>query len=180
MEPMTPMIAFLATMLGGCASASDAPWRATAQQARYVTDAMVQDATRGLDRLPKAERARADALLAALAATDPSPAGLRAAADRLAAGLPTFAEPNSTVVGDDPQISAVAGAALCLFQGLVNQAGQAAAKAPDAADQATALLTTVRGLTVFRAAELASLTEELRAGLGGELYVGALKATSGG
>lgn len=172
------MAGLLSTITGALGCASAATWTETAAQARRLGPDQLQQAERALARMDRPRRVQAEALLDRLAGEPATAAGLKAAADALAHELPDFADPSRPTDGTDPNVGAVRLAAQTLFQGMVLRAGAAARQGSQPADDALALLQTVQALPGFDDASKGLLREELRQGLGAELYVAAMKANA--
>lgn len=179
MNPVLRAIAMLGLMsvtaAGACATPA-APWKEVASAARYLAPDQLSNAERAIGRLPAADRDAVNAVLASMAAQPPGVAGLTAAGEALNSALPTLGDPNSAVGGDDPAVAAARAGGLAVLQGLARSSGAAVAAGPDAANQAAALLRAVRGLSALDAAGRARVEEELGVGLGGDLFVSALRA----
>lgn len=180
---MKPRVIWMASLLGGIfglstACAGTSPWTEVAARARRLGPDQVQRAERGIDGLDGDREKRAEALLGRLSQSAPDAAGLNAAAQDLAASLPGFADPSRPTEGTDPAVGAVRAAALCVFQGLAVRAGEAAKAGAHPSEDAESLLRAVAALPGFGDADRGLLREELRQGLGSELYLGAFRAVS--
>ena len=169
------MASLTALLTGGCAKAADTSWQETARVSHFMTLPQLDAATKALDALPKDKRARVDALLAQMAAEPATTEGVAAARHALQDTIPTLVDPNNTSSSVEPAIRAAQMGGFLVLKGLVVRAGQAIAAQPSPQAAAVALVSEARTLRAMDKTGVGYFCEEAEFGLGGDLYVSAMK-----
>lgn len=170
---MASLTAFLTG--GACAKASDAHWQETARVSHYLTPTQLDQAKAALAALPRDKRAKVEDLLEKMAAEPATPAGVKAAREAMGAVIPTLVDPNYEGSSVEPAIRAAQLGGYAVLKGLIVRAGQAIAATPDPEAAAAALLTEARTLRALDKDAVNWFCEEAEFGLGGDLYVRAMK-----
>lgn len=146
-------------------------WVDVARLGKMMPPERVDESVKQLASRPNNLKARAEPVLADMAATSPDGAGIRAAVKRLDGALPSFHDPKLAVGGgDQPDEGTVKQCALVLYHGLLARAGTAIKAQAKPDDAAVALVEAARTIDGYRPALQDELMDEVMAALGSDLY----------
>lgn len=146
-------------------------WVDVARLGKMMPPERVDESVKRLASRPNNLKARAEPILADMAATSPDGSGIRAAIKRLDGALPSFSDPKNAVGGgDEPDVGAVKQCALVLYHGLLARAGAAVKAQAKPDDAAVALVEAAHAIDGFRDSLKDELNDEVMAALGSDLY----------
>ncbi|MGE5184288.1 MAG: hypothetical protein ACM31C_19600 [Acidobacteriota bacterium] len=146
-------------------------WIDVARLGKFMPPTEADEAAAALAKRPNNLRARAEPVLADMAATSPDAAGIKSAIARLDGALPSFYDPKLAVGGgDQPDVGTVKQCGFVLYHGLLARAGAAVKALPKPDDAAVALVEATRSIDGYRPTLKQSLVDEVMGGLGYELF----------
>ena len=170
---MWRVVVLLGMMMMANGGAHDAGhgWAQTAGSAQRLAPSQLDDAEERISRLPEADRTAVARALDGVAAVARGVGGVNAAQAKIKEEGAKLSDPNAD--GPTPAFTAFRQASRSVLQGVVYQSGLAVRT--DDPTQAVALIAAVRGIDVLGQGATAILVQEVRQGLGPELYVESLK-----